>query len=131
MIPQINRFVDDPIKNGVQVPRCFYANDDVGVLIMEDLRLKGYTVQDKAVGYDMPHLQVVLEQLANLHALSYHWIETYPGGLKRFQKDFWPMNGSAWIPMETPEMVAVTEGLFECVYDINMSIVEEHCKVNQ
>ena len=44
-------------------------------------------------GYDMVHLKVVLEQLACLHASSYHWIQTYPGGLKRFKKDFWPMNG--------------------------------------
>ena len=41
----------------------------------------------------MVHLKIVLEQLACLHASSFHWIETYPGGLERFKKDFWPMNG--------------------------------------
>ena len=61
----------------------FYADDRVGVLIMEDLRLKGYSVSDKHAGYDMAHLEVVLEQLANLHSLSFHWMETYPGGIER------------------------------------------------
>lgn len=44
----------------------------------------------------MVHLKIVLEQLACLHASSFHWIETYPGGLERFKKDFWPMNGKVY-----------------------------------
>lgn len=50
MIPQINRFITDPKKQSVMVPQCYFADDDVGVLIMEDLRLKGYTVGDKKKG---------------------------------------------------------------------------------
>ena len=37
----------------------------------------------------------------------------------RFKKDFWPMNGNTWIPMEKPEMIAVTDNLFKTVYEIN------------
>ena len=46
----MNKFIKYPTKHGVMIPKCFYADDDVGVLIMEDLRLKGYSVGDKKIG---------------------------------------------------------------------------------
>ena len=48
----MNKLITDAEKHRVMIPDCYYADDDVGVLIMEDLRLKGYTIGDKVKGVD-------------------------------------------------------------------------------
>ena len=42
-------------------------------------------------------MKLLLTQLSRLHAYSYHFVETYFGGLSRFQKDFWYMCGDDWL----------------------------------
>ena len=34
----------------IKVPRVFYGNSEKGVLIMEDLKRKGFSIQDKRDG---------------------------------------------------------------------------------
>ena len=78
----------DKVSQGHRVgcPSCYYASEEAGVIIMDNLRLEGFSIMEKADGLDMPHLKVVLELLAKLHAASYHYIQNYYGGLQRFLK---------------------------------------------
>jgi hypothetical protein len=41
------------------------------VLVMEDMREQGYILRDRRFGLDVSHCQLVLEELAKLHALSF------------------------------------------------------------
>ena len=40
------------------------------------------------LGLDMQAIKLVLEQLARLHASSYHMRRVFPGGEEEFQKEF-------------------------------------------
>lgn len=52
----------DPIKTEI--------NDDV--LILEDLRLKGFKNYNRHLGLDLVHTKAVLQKLAQFHAASAH-----------------------------------------------------------
>ena len=56
---------------------------------MEDLRVKNYRLNNQRDGMDIDQVELVLDQLALYHTLSYHWIATYPnGGFEAAKKDF-------------------------------------------
>ena len=40
------------------------------------------------VGLSMEEIKLALTQLALLHATSYHFLRTYPGGEEQFRKDY-------------------------------------------
>ena len=83
--PSIDRVVKDP-SHKITAPACYYANEEAGVIVMENLKTEGFDIMDKADGLDIPHLKMVLELLAKFHATSYHFLQTYYGGLKRWLK---------------------------------------------
>ncbi|XP_046387008.1 uncharacterized protein LOC124156481 [Ischnura elegans] len=50
------------------VPQCFRADGDL--IVLEDLRCRGFRMADRKVGLDAAHLEAALALLARLHALS-------------------------------------------------------------
>ncbi|KAH8291907.1 hypothetical protein KR054_002036 [Drosophila jambulina] len=57
---------DTPVFNAI--PKCYTARHDL--LIMEDLRERGFQMSDRHKGLSMEETQSVLLQVAQLHALS-------------------------------------------------------------
>ena len=47
-------------------------------------------------------VKLVLCELAHLHAASYHFLQTYPGGLDKFKSEFPDMNCKVWMINEDP-----------------------------
>ena len=90
--PKLDRLASDPGIASVQVPVCYYADEDKGVIVMENLVNEGYKNMDKKDGLDVPHVKTVLEQLARFHGLSYHLMNSYFGGTKRFLKVSWELS---------------------------------------
>lgn len=54
----------------------------------------------------MEQIKLVLEQLALIHATSYHFIQTYPGGLEKFKQDFEEMISNQWFRHDPKEDVS-------------------------
>lgn len=50
------------------MPKCYLAKREV--LVLEDLRARGFTMADRRAGLDKIHLSAVLEKLARFHGLS-------------------------------------------------------------
>ncbi|XP_017774129.1 PREDICTED: uncharacterized protein LOC108560920 [Nicrophorus vespilloides] len=58
-------------------PKCFGARisldkdevDENAVLIFENLKVKGYDTGDRFVGFDLPHAQMIVKDLAKFHAV--------------------------------------------------------------
>ncbi|XP_073826568.1 uncharacterized protein [Musca autumnalis] len=50
------------------MPKCYYARSDL--LIMEDLRIRGFQMPDRKQGLTIDETEMVLKQVAQLHALS-------------------------------------------------------------
>ena len=84
--PAIDKKLKDPENHSIPAPQCYFANEEAGVIVMENLKLEGYTIMNKADGLDIPHVKMVLELHAKLHATSYHFLQNYYGGLNRFLK---------------------------------------------
>ena len=97
----------------ISFPRTFFGDyKDKGLLIMEDLKESGYFLGDKMkgrctsttleflndticvlvnytfTGISMNEIKLVLDQLARIHSCSYHFMETYKGGSRKFQETY-------------------------------------------
>ncbi|XP_034487244.1 uncharacterized protein LOC117791567 [Drosophila innubila] len=72
IMPELNKF--QASKTGIgaavfnSIPKCFTARHDL--LIMEDLRVRGFEMSDRHKGLSMEETQSVLLQVAQFHALS-------------------------------------------------------------
>ena len=74
----------------------------------------------------MAHLKAVLVQLARIHAFSYHMMETYEGGVTRFQKDYWTMNSKAWFNTESKEMADVFEMMSSSNFGMYLAALDKY-----
>ncbi|KAL7729583.1 hypothetical protein ACLKA6_007867 [Drosophila palustris] len=72
IMPELIKFQTS--KTGIEaavfnsIPKCYTARHDL--LIMEDLRVRGFEMSDRHKGLSMEETQTVLLQVAQLHALS-------------------------------------------------------------
>ncbi|XP_017849549.1 uncharacterized protein LOC108604541 isoform X2 [Drosophila busckii] len=72
IMPELVKF--QAAKTGLEqtlfnsIPKCYTARQDL--LIMEDLRVRGFEMSDRHKGLSMSETQSVLLQVAQLHALS-------------------------------------------------------------
>ncbi|XP_060646929.1 uncharacterized protein LOC132784998 [Drosophila nasuta] len=72
IMPELLKFqatktgVEAPLFNAL--PKCYTARHDL--LIMEDLRVRGFEMSDRLKGLSIEETQTVLMQVAQLHALS-------------------------------------------------------------
>ena len=69
---------------------------------------------------------MVLVQLARIHALSYHMIEIYEGGLERFKKDYWTLNCEQWCNTETQEMKEMMSLMFDSTFSNYLAILDKY-----
>ena len=67
-------------------PICHYGSYEKGIIVMENLKTSGFEMLTFANGLNVRVVEMVLEQLALLHATSYSWIKTI--GFEKFQNDY-------------------------------------------
>ena len=59
------------LASQVPFPSCFYADDQSGILVLEDLSLGGFSLVPAAPdGLDQAHAEAALDALAKLHAFG-------------------------------------------------------------
>ena len=77
----------DGPKIELPVPKCYYGKHSggVGVLIMENLKIKGYELADIMKGMDLDETKEALKAFAALHAVGYN-LKSKLGG--EFRKQF-------------------------------------------
>ena len=109
----------------ISIPVCFHASDDV--IVMEDLGKKGYRMIEKGTDLGLGHLRLILDQLSRIHAFSYHYLETYPGGLTSFKSDMPEYNLHNWVPGERDEMEEGLRKGTQAFMEVFTNIIEEEC----
>ncbi|XP_053669419.1 uncharacterized protein LOC128719807 [Anopheles marshallii] len=69
--------------NGIfqAIPQCYLARDDL--LVLEDLRVRSFTMPDRQAGLGPKQLEAVLVELAQFHAVSLAYKQRHP---TEFQK---------------------------------------------
>ncbi|XP_071448952.1 uncharacterized protein [Hetaerina americana] len=67
------------------VPTCFHAEGDL--IVLEDLRCRGFQMADRKAGLDMAHIEAALPLLARLHALSLAMRQAEPKQFKALIED--------------------------------------------
>ncbi|EEB19409.1 conserved hypothetical protein [Pediculus humanus corporis] len=67
----------------------YYRGSPENIIIMEDLKLSGFTLGDRFVGLDFDHSLLVIESMAKLHATTYVMIEENSKLFENFYKLFW------------------------------------------
>ncbi|XP_075161978.1 uncharacterized protein LOC142234685 isoform X2 [Haematobia irritans] len=67
IVPLLDRYLVDTI-----FPKCFFAGqDDMGeIIVLEDLKEDGFRMQNRLVGLELNYCEIVMKQLAKLHAAS-------------------------------------------------------------
>lgn len=93
ILPMFQKFqLDKGLKPGqgfVSFPKCYYASfdkeKDEAVIIMEDIRRKGYKMLNKYKTVDFEHAKAVLETVAQLHGLSLAMKDQCPGIFNKFK----------------------------------------------
>jgi len=75
-------------KEDLPFPKCFYASDEDGVIVLENLKPKGFkTVPKSAEGIPEERLVRVLKEIGHFHATTYHYIQQYPEGAEGLKKE--------------------------------------------
>jgi len=93
VLPLFQKFqLDKGLKPGqgfVSFPKCYYASydkeKDEAVIIMEDIRKKGFKMQNKYKPVDFAHAKAVLETIAQLHGISLAMKDQCPGVFEKFK----------------------------------------------
>lgn len=67
-----------PDEPKISIPKLLFGKctDKDFILVMENIKVKGYETYDKCKGLDFEHLQAGIDQLARLHALSYAYTQS-------------------------------------------------------
>ncbi|XP_053680484.1 uncharacterized protein LOC128731392 [Anopheles nili] len=63
------------------VPQCYLARDDL--LVLEDLRVRSFTMPDRQAGLGPEQLEAVLVELAQFHAVSLAYKQRHPAEFKK------------------------------------------------
>lgn len=72
IIPALNAILQGIGGKPLSFPKCVYYSLEPGkeMVVLENLREQGYSMQDRAQGIDASHSLLVLKELARLHAAS-------------------------------------------------------------
>ncbi|OAD60426.1 hypothetical protein WN48_05397 [Eufriesea mexicana] len=79
-LPKIKEFVKHQLS-----PNLYYGSSNPHILIMEDLKERGFIMKDRQKGLTFEHCRLVMEQLARLHAGSVAVFEKHPEMIERFK----------------------------------------------
>ncbi|XP_068227459.1 uncharacterized protein [Palaemon carinicauda] len=80
VIPALNGILKEIGCGPLSFPKCFHHRLEKGndMIILENLKEQGYLMKDKALGVDVDHAVLVLQELAKLHAASVLFQAKYP-----------------------------------------------------
>ncbi len=126
----------------INVPEVYYSHAEDGIIVMENLKMSGFSVLDKTKGamehamthsavnvllnsrhpgLDLPACRKVLRQLALFHAYTFHFIEKFgTDAFKEHHPEF--IHDRWWPPSETGDYVDV---MYSEMYQVMASITEE------
>ena len=73
VIPAISSVLEEVNEKPISFPKCYYNSTEEGKerLFLENLKVKGYLMQNKALGLDLVHTSLVMKELGKFHAASY------------------------------------------------------------
>lgn len=73
ILPDLNSALEKAGLSRLRVPTFYFADSTAGseMIFFEDLRVRGFKMADRRKGLDVAHANLVLEELAKLHAASY------------------------------------------------------------
>ena len=49
-------------------PRLFYGNENTNFIVMEDLSLRGFAMEDRQHGLSLSHCLIAIDRMAKFHA---------------------------------------------------------------
>lgn len=66
------------------IPKCYYAHNDL--IILEDLCLRDFKMQNRITGLTYAQLKVVFTELAKFHCLSLSYKSQFPDQFEKLRK---------------------------------------------
>ncbi|ROT72736.1 hypothetical protein C7M84_008851 [Penaeus vannamei] len=84
LLPQMNSILQATGLGGLDMPLCYYSGMErkKELIILEDLRTRGFKMFDRRKGLDVAHAKLALKGLAKLHAASLLLQERKPESLE-------------------------------------------------
>ena len=65
-------------------------------------------------------------KLAGMHAASYHFLQTFPGGLEAFKRDYVHFIMDTWLPAENEEQKKRSEREMTFGYEVLTRLIDAH-----
>ena len=76
-------------------PTVYRCEAGSKAVLMEDLKRSGFRLndawpghEDRKLALDREEMELTLRELARVHAVSYHVLQTYAGGMEAFAADY-------------------------------------------
>lgn len=98
LIPAYQNILKDHGMKELSVPKCFHANVDKGIVVMENLKENGYSMVQliKNEELTLEHVKLILAEAALYHAVGYKYLDEYKGKQDQFLKDNPQMAKHCW-----------------------------------
>jgi len=114
-------------KKELPFPKCFYASDEEGVIVLENLKTRGFkTVPKSPEGVPEDRLIKVLKEIAHFHSTTYHYLQQYPGGMEGLKKDDPDMFLSSF-----NDLMGDNEGMKKMMIESQSSFIKSAGKILQ
>ena len=80
-------------ESPIPFPEVYRCRDGEKVILMEDLKVSGFHLNDahdksRKLALNQEEMELTLRELARVHAVSHHVLQTYPGGMEAFARDY-------------------------------------------
>ncbi|XP_071547673.1 uncharacterized protein [Panulirus ornatus] len=99
IFPRMSEILERYGHHGIRIPKAYYGSYEKGkeVLLLEDLRAKGFRMYDRRRGLDVPHATLVLQELGRMHAASILLERSLPN---RSLNKTWDVFSEPWLEDE-------------------------------
>ncbi|XP_050697030.1 uncharacterized protein LOC126985758 isoform X1 [Eriocheir sinensis] len=110
LAPELNTVLKEIGQREINVPKCLHVSLEKGkeILFLEDLRRRGFKMHDHRRGMDTAHTNLVLRELARLHAAAFLLEHKHPGEDMMGKYPFLKRNWSDML-VESREMLKLIE----------------------
>lgn len=108
VLPEFNKILKSAGDVRSVFPKAIAVDRVRGVLVLEDLAIKKFTMKDRKVGLDLKHIELALGSLARFHAGSMVIIEANPKVFRKFDVGMFSRKTSAFNTLFCGNMEALT-----------------------
>lgn len=94
IIPGMQKILKEAGLRQLNVPACYYTSIEDGLIVMENIKLKGFQCSIRDDGsMTLEEIKLLMRELALFHSASYHYLQEYPEAKFRTEMSIFCQDG--------------------------------------